>query len=59
MSRQPLVFLITGCSSGIGRAIAAAAAGAGNPVFATARKPESLAELSGVEPLALDVTDPA
>jgi len=59
MSRQPLVFLITGCSSGIGRAIAAAAAGAGNRVFATARKPESLAELSGVEPLALDVTDPA
>jgi NAD(P)-dependent dehydrogenase (short-subunit alcohol dehydrogenase family) len=59
MARQPLVFLITGCSSGIGRAIASAAAGAGNRVFATARKPESLGELAGVEALALDVTNPA
>ncbi len=58
MTADPLVFLITGCSSGIGRATAAAAAAAGHRVFATGRRPESLAELGpGIEALPLDVTD--
>ena len=53
---KPLVFLITGCSSGIGRAIAAGAGAEGHRVFATARDPGALAGLPGVEALALDVT---
>src|SRR5205085_10583166 len=49
----------TGCSSGIGRAIATALARSGWEVYATARRPESLAALAeeGCHPLALDVTD--
>ena len=51
--------LITGCSSGIGRAIARAALAAGLPTWATARKPETIADLAqaGARVLALDVTD--
>lgn len=51
--------LITGCSSGIGRALAAEFARRGHRVFATARKIEALAGLEGerLEKLALDVTD--
>ena len=51
--------LVTGCSSGIGRATAAALARAGWPVYATARAPGSLADLDrlGCRTLALDVTD--
>jgi NADP-dependent 3-hydroxy acid dehydrogenase YdfG len=50
--------LVTGCSTGIGRATALALHDAGFAVIATARKPETLAELSalGIETLALDVT---
>jgi NAD(P)-dependent dehydrogenase (short-subunit alcohol dehydrogenase family) len=59
MANASLVFLITGCSSGIGRATASGAAAAGHRVFATARRPESIADLAGTEHLALDVTDPA
>jgi NAD(P)-dependent dehydrogenase (short-subunit alcohol dehydrogenase family) len=56
----PLAILITGCSSGIGRATAIEAAGRGHSVFATARTRESLRDLAardGVHALALDVTD--
>ncbi|HET9794929.1 MAG TPA: SDR family oxidoreductase [Thermoanaerobaculia bacterium] len=60
MTPGPLVFLVTGCSSGIGRATAIAAAEAGHRVFATGRRPESIADLGrGIETLALDVTDDA
>jgi NADP-dependent 3-hydroxy acid dehydrogenase YdfG len=51
--------LVTGCSSGIGRASALRLSQAGWTVYATARRPESLAELAraGCKTLALDVTD--
>lgn len=51
--------LITGCSSGIGAASAARLVAAGWDVWATARRPETLAGLAaaGCRTLALDVTD--
>ncbi|HNX93610.1 MAG TPA: SDR family oxidoreductase [Holophaga sp.] len=54
--------LITGCSSGIGRALVGAFRAAGWGVVATARNPERLAELGpgpDLRILALDVTDAA
>jgi NAD(P)-dependent dehydrogenase (short-subunit alcohol dehydrogenase family) len=53
--------LVTGCSSGIGAATAARLAENGWTVYATARRPETLAELEakGCRALALDVVDPA
>jgi NAD(P)-dependent dehydrogenase (short-subunit alcohol dehydrogenase family) len=50
--------LITGCSTGIGRATAEHLAGKGFTVYATARKLDALDGLS-CEKLALDVTDEA
>jgi len=57
------VWLITGSSRGLGRAIAQAALDAGHRVVATARKPEQLKDLIGrygknVLALELDVTNP-
>ncbi|MDT3395895.1 SDR family NAD(P)-dependent oxidoreductase [Streptomyces sp. B1866] len=51
--------LITGCSSGIGRATALRLHGAGRAVYATARRPETLRDLAaaGIRTLQLDVTD--
>jgi NAD(P)-dependent dehydrogenase (short-subunit alcohol dehydrogenase family) len=53
--------LVTGCSSGIGRAVALALHDAGHAVYATARRPESIKDLgdAGLGVLALDVTDEA
>lgn len=51
--------LVTGCSSGIGRATAERLARRGHRVYATARRPETIDDLRalGCETLALDVTD--
>ena len=53
--------LITGCSTGIGRATAEHLAGHGWTVYATARRPETLRDLAarGCKTLALDVCDEA
>lgn len=53
--------LITGCSSGIGRALADAFKAAGYNVWASARKPQDLAalEAAGFVAVPLDVNDPA
>jgi len=59
-SLEKQVVLVTGCSTGIGRALAREVNAAGHRTFATARRPETLADLAaeGIETLRLDVCDP-
>ncbi|WP_055615165.1 oxidoreductase [Streptomyces phaeochromogenes] len=62
MSENAKVWLVTGASSGFGRAIADAAVDAGDTVIGTARRTEALDELVAaypdrVEAISLDVTD--
>jgi NAD(P)-dependent dehydrogenase (short-subunit alcohol dehydrogenase family) len=59
MSEPSRAVLVTGCSSGIGRATALRLAGSGWKVYASARRPETISELrdAGCQTLALDVTD--
>ena len=61
MSEDPGAVLITGCSSGIGHETASRLAAKGWTVYATARRPERIADLAdrGCRTLALDVTDEA
>jgi len=55
------IILITGCSSGIGAALAREFHRRGHTVFATARRPAALAPLAenGIRTLAIDVNDDA
>jgi NADP-dependent 3-hydroxy acid dehydrogenase YdfG len=57
--RRSEAVLITGCSTGIGRATAERLAKSGHTVYATARKLDSIRDLesAGCRTLALDVTD--
>jgi NAD(P)-dependent dehydrogenase (short-subunit alcohol dehydrogenase family) len=59
MAQTSKAVLITGCSTGIGRATAERLAARGWTVYATARKLESIEDLKGkgCRTLALDVTD--
>jgi short-subunit dehydrogenase len=59
--KRSVPVLITGCSSGIGRAAAISLHAAGLTVYATARQVDALAGLArqGIHTLALDVTDEA
>lgn len=57
MTQPSRAVLVTGCSTGIGRATAERLARRGWTVYASARRPESLSDLGGCRTLRLDVDD--
>jgi NAD(P)-dependent dehydrogenase (short-subunit alcohol dehydrogenase family) len=57
MTKRSPVVLVTGVSSGIGRAVADAFAAKGFEVFGTSRNPRNTEPIAGVELIQLDVTD--
>ena len=59
MTHRSPVVLVTGVSSGIGRAVASAFAAKGYEVFGTSRNPQTTEPVFGVELVKLDVTDDA
>ena len=61
MSNDPSArrVLITGCSTGIGRALAVECTRRGYEVIATARRPEAIADLDVSQRVQLDVTAPS
>jgi short-subunit dehydrogenase len=59
MTQRTPVVLVTGASSGIGRAVASVFAANGFEVFGTSRNPHRTEPIAGVELIALDVTDAA
>jgi NAD(P)-dependent dehydrogenase (short-subunit alcohol dehydrogenase family) len=59
MTKRSPVVLVTGVSSGIGRAVADAFAAKGFEVFGTSRNPRTTQPVAGVELVQLDVTDDA
>lgn len=59
MTHRSPVVLVTGASSGIGRAVAKAFAAKGFEVFGTTRNPRTAEPIPGVELVELDVTDAA
>src|SRR2546428_13861415 len=58
-SLEEQVVIVTGCSTGIGRALACELRARGHRPFATARRLESIADLAseGIDTVQLDVTD--
>jgi NAD(P)-dependent dehydrogenase (short-subunit alcohol dehydrogenase family) len=59
MTQRSPVVLVTGVSSGIGRAVASAFAAEGFAVYGTSRNPQHTQPIAGVQLVQLDVTDDA
>jgi short-subunit dehydrogenase len=57
MKQRTPVVLVSGVSSGIGKAVASALAAKGFDVFGTSRNPQGIEPIPGVELVQLDVTD--
>ena len=58
MKSDQITALVTGANRGLGKRFAAQLVERGAKVYAAARRPETI-DVSGVEPIELDITDPA